>query len=137
MSTIPTQAASSIEFNCTSCQRTLKVAASAAGKRAACPQCGAIVQVPAASAPSPAASGGMAPSNHSPPALGPSLSPGQPMNSTGSGIQFTGASAPLAPLPPSYAQPSAPSFSQPSSYAPQPQTFAQPQSYAPQPGYSP
>jgi MoxR-like ATPase len=40
-------AAGSIEFTCTSCGRTLKVATTAAGKRASCPQCNAIVQVPA------------------------------------------------------------------------------------------
>ncbi len=128
MSTTPTQAASSLEFSCTSCQRTLKVAASAAGKRAACPQCGAIVQVPAASAPAPAPAASAAPL----PSLGPSLSAGPPMNSVGTGIQFAGASAPLAPpLPPNFAQPQPQPFSQPQSYAPQPQTFA------PQPGYSP
>src|SRR6185503_2228985 len=131
MSTTPTQAASSIEFSCTSCQRTLKVAASAAGKRAACPQCGAIVQVPAAAPPSPASSPAPLPS------LGPSLSSGPPMNSTGSGSQFSGSLSPLAPpLPPNYAQPQPASYFQPSN-TPQPQSFSQPQSYAPQPGYSP
>ena len=39
--------ADSIEFPCTSCGRMLKVAASAAGRRAACPQCNAVVLVPA------------------------------------------------------------------------------------------
>jgi MoxR-like ATPase len=38
----------SIEFHCTGCGRALKVPASAAGKRASCPQCQAIVEVPAA-----------------------------------------------------------------------------------------
>ncbi|MCI0361457.1 MAG: AAA family ATPase [Planctomycetaceae bacterium] len=38
-----------IEFPCTNCGRSLKVAAAAAGKRASCPQCNAIVQVPMAS----------------------------------------------------------------------------------------
>jgi MoxR-like ATPase len=114
MSTTPTQAASSLEFNCTSCQRTLKVAASAAGKRAACPQCGAIVQVPMAAPPS------STPSIAPLPSLGPSLSAGPPMNS-----------APFAPpQPPNYAQPQPPAYSQP-------QPFAQPQTYAAQPGYSP
>ena len=132
MSTTPTQAASSLEFNCTSCQRTLKVAASAAGKRAACPQCGAIVQVPAAAPP---ASG---PSVAPLPSLGPSLSSGPAMDSAGGDIRFTGSSTPLAPpLPPNYSQPQGfgppqpPAYSQPQSYAPQPRT------YAPQPGYSP
>ena len=132
MSTTPTQAASSIEFSCTSCQRTLKVAASAAGKRAACPQCGAIVQVPAAAAP-PAPTLGPAPL----PSLGPSLSSGPPMNSTGNSNQFTGSLSPLAPpLPPSYAQPQPGSYFQPTS-TPQPQSFSQPQSFAPPPGFSP
>src|SRR6188768_1693450 len=44
---IPTTTADSIEFHCTGCGRTLKVPASAAGKRASCPQCNTVVQVPA------------------------------------------------------------------------------------------
>jgi len=48
MSTIP-QTSESIEFHCSGCGRALKVPASAAGKRASCPQCSAIVQVPLAS----------------------------------------------------------------------------------------
>src|SRR5262245_52878468 len=48
----PTAApADSIEFHCTGCGRALKVPASAAGRRASCPQCSAIVQVPLASQP--------------------------------------------------------------------------------------
>jgi MoxR-like ATPase len=56
MSTVPDShtPAASIEFACTNCGRMLKVAASAAGKRASCPQCGAIVQVPS-NGPAPAA----------------------------------------------------------------------------------
>src|SRR5439155_25146071 len=46
----PASAASdTIEFHCTGCGRALKVPASAAGKRASCPQCNAVVQVPLAS----------------------------------------------------------------------------------------
>src|SRR5262245_1665790 len=45
----PTVTTGQIEFLCTSCGRSLKVATSAAGKRASCPQCNAIVQVPLAS----------------------------------------------------------------------------------------
>src|SRR3954449_5900635 len=44
-----TQSPDSIEFHCTGCGRALKVPVSAAGKRASCPQCNAIVQVPAIS----------------------------------------------------------------------------------------
>ena len=47
----PTPTAETIEFHCTGCGRALKVPASAAGKRASCPQCNAIVQVPATSQP--------------------------------------------------------------------------------------
>src|SRR5687768_7136772 len=43
----PTTTADSIEFHCTGCGRTLKVPASAAGRRASCPQCNTVVQVPA------------------------------------------------------------------------------------------
>jgi MoxR-like ATPase len=43
---VPTQTPDSIEFHCTGCGRALKVPTSAAGKRASCPQCNAIVQVP-------------------------------------------------------------------------------------------
>ena len=52
MSTIPdSAAAATIEFVCSNCGRLLKVSASAAGKRASCPQCGAVVPVPAAPTP--------------------------------------------------------------------------------------
>jgi MoxR-like ATPase len=51
-----TTSTESIEFHCTGCARALKVPASAAGKRASCPQCNAIVQVPLFSTrPTPAA----------------------------------------------------------------------------------
>jgi MoxR-like ATPase len=40
--------ASVITFPCTRCQRTLQIAAEAAGKQAQCPECGAIVTVPSA-----------------------------------------------------------------------------------------
>jgi MoxR-like ATPase len=59
-----TPTADSIEFHCTGCGRALKVPGSAAGRRASCPQCNAIVQVPLASQlPPPAAPG----SSHGPP----------------------------------------------------------------------
>ena len=47
----PTPAADPIEFHCSGCGRALKVPASAAGRRASCPQCNAVVQVPLASQP--------------------------------------------------------------------------------------
>jgi MoxR-like ATPase len=47
----PTQTPSSIEFHCTGCGRALKVPASAAGRRASCPQCNTVVQVPLFSQP--------------------------------------------------------------------------------------
>src|SRR3954463_9769692 len=49
--TYPTPAADSIEFHCTGCGRALKVPLGAAGQRASCPQCNAIVQVPLATEP--------------------------------------------------------------------------------------
>ena len=57
MSTVPEShsATASIEFVCTNCGRLLKVAAAAAGKRASCPQCSSIVQVPPLGAPPAAA----------------------------------------------------------------------------------
>ncbi|MBW8883720.1 MAG: hypothetical protein JF612_02855 [Planctomycetia bacterium] len=54
MSSIP-QTADSIDFHCTGCGRALKVPGSAAGKRASCPQCNTIVQVPLTSQVPPAA----------------------------------------------------------------------------------
>lgn len=38
-----------IEFNCSGCQKKLRVADTAAGKQAKCPQCGTVALVPAAS----------------------------------------------------------------------------------------
>ncbi|WP_238397442.1 AAA family ATPase [Anatilimnocola aggregata] len=42
-------AAGTIEFTCSGCGRSLKVPASAAGRKASCPQCYGVVQVPEAS----------------------------------------------------------------------------------------
>jgi hypothetical protein len=41
-----------IEFTCPNCRKLLRVAASAAGKRAQCPDCSAVTEVPRVSAPS-------------------------------------------------------------------------------------
>lgn len=40
-----------IQVTCPSCQTTLKTADASAGKRAKCPKCGGIIQIPAATAP--------------------------------------------------------------------------------------
>ena len=63
MSTVPEShtATASIEFVCTNCGRLLKVAAAAAGKRASCPQCSAIVQVPPLGGSAPASAAAAAP----------------------------------------------------------------------------
>jgi MoxR-like ATPase len=50
MSTTLGPTTGNLEFPCTNCGRTLKVPVAAAGKRASCPQCNAIVQVPMGSA---------------------------------------------------------------------------------------
>jgi MoxR-like ATPase len=47
----PTPTADAIEFHCTGCGRALKVPATAAGRRASCPQCNTVVQVPQLSTP--------------------------------------------------------------------------------------
>ena len=95
----------SIEFTCTSCGRLLKVAAAAAGKRASCPQCGSIVQVP---------SNGPAP---------PQAPSGHPQASAGG----YGATAPQQPAwtqpQPSSWQPSTPTQSLPQQSWQQPQPF--------------
>ncbi len=94
-------ATGNIEFPCTNCGRTLKVATSAAGKRASCPQCNAIVQVPLASNGPPVAPG-MAPVAVAVPGAPPAMAVPQPM-----------ATQPLAPPqagwgPPPAAQPQPP-----------------------------
>src|SRR5262245_12215152 len=48
---LPSQTSESIEFHCTSCGRALRVPASAAGKRASCPQCNTVVPVPLSTQP--------------------------------------------------------------------------------------
>jgi len=52
----PDSNAGTIEFTCNGCGRSLKVPASAAGRKASCPQCYGVVQVPTAST-GPAAAG--------------------------------------------------------------------------------
>jgi len=63
--TAPQSPADTLEFPCSSCGRALRVPLSAAGKRAACPQCSAIVQVPVAGS-SPAAARPPAGDGHPP-----------------------------------------------------------------------
>jgi MoxR-like ATPase len=117
----------SIEFSCANCGRTLKVPATASGKRASCPQCNAVVQVPVGDG----ADG----------ALPPAMPPPAPLT-MGDGISQTPlpnaaappawASAPgatptatPAPVPPA-APPSAPPPAQPWALPPQPQATAPP-----------
>jgi DNA-directed RNA polymerase subunit RPC12/RpoP len=45
-----------IEFACSSCQQTVRVADAAAGKKGKCPKCGTIMQIPAGSSAAPAVS---------------------------------------------------------------------------------
>jgi MoxR-like ATPase len=112
----PAQTTGTIEFPCTGCGRTLKVPAAAAGKRASCPQCGAVATVPLVSPPPPI--GAPAGSAFGAPAAAP-VAP--------SGIDGHSAPSPGATPPSSSWQSPAPPVA-----APPPQSFA-PQSYAPQP----
>ncbi|MCU0879760.1 MAG: AAA family ATPase [Pirellulaceae bacterium] len=102
-----------IEFSCANCGRTLKVPAAAAGKRASCPQCNAVVQVPGVDG-----AAGTLPPAMSPPAplsMGDSF-PQQPASSAPAPPAW--ASAPAATLAPQTALPAA----QP--WAPPPQPAA-------------
>jgi MoxR-like ATPase len=109
MSSIPTgpgAAPATIEFNCTGCGRTLKVPASAAGRKASCPSCYGVVHVPVAP-PAPQDMSSMADATVQPQAW-----PSQ--NS------FPQASAPLQPM------------QSPQSFTPTPQPFPQAQpTYSP------
>jgi MoxR-like ATPase len=118
----PTAATGHIEFPCTSCGRTLKVATAAAGKRASCPQCNAIVQVPLASngpgphAPAAASSPGMS---------APSQLAGQPIPLQLAPQQPTAGQPPGQPPPfqqPAFQQPGfqQPGFQQPTFQQPPP-----------------
>lgn len=141
--------AATIEFHCSSCQRSLRVPASAAGKRAACPQCNAIVQVPAATAPAAttlgsvdplaAAASGSTPGSLS---LGSPMSSGAPL-STGNVAAASPSMMPGSNLPssgmPSAGATSLPPISAPAAspfgaIPPQQQPFA-PQTSYPQPTY--
>jgi len=120
----PTAATSHIEFPCTNCGRTLKVATAAAGKRASCPQCNAIVQVPLASnGPGPLASTAAS----SPAVSAPSQFAGQPIP-----LQLA-PQQPITVQPPPFQQPvfQQPGFQQP--------TFQQPGFQQPpaQPAFKP
>ena len=101
-----------IEFSCTSCGRTLKVPASAAGRRASCPSCQGVIQVPQPGTPG---------VNPGAPQQQLSFEPPQQPLSFGAPQQ-----QPLAPAPQSYApQP----FGQ--QYAPQQSTYSAPASGSP------
>ena len=118
----PTTTADTIEFHCSGCGRALKVPASAAGRRASCPQCSAIVQVPATSQP---------PSSPSQPAAGGNSHPAQPAPP----IQptWTMPAAPAAaPPPPTPAAPT-PAAQHPLGPLPAPSTFKPQPLQQPQP----
>jgi len=79
-----------IQFSCTNCDKTLRVKDESAGKRAKCPACGTVLQIPAASA---AASPALAPAPPQPaaqPAGGESNFPDfdQPSGAASSGNEF-------------------------------------------------
>ena len=136
-------ATGNIEFPCTNCGRTLKVATAAAGKRASCPQCNAIVQVPMASN-GPAAAPAAAPSQPSAMGAPQPLAPLQPMSLGGT---FGGKPAPPAapPAPAGWGTPPAaqPQFGTaqpiPLQLAPQQPAYQQPpfQQQPPQPAFRP
>lgn len=81
----PAPVESMLEFNCTGCNRKLKVPAREAGRRAACPSCKTIVTIPAADAPvemsvddivaAPEANHVAAPPGETPPSLAPMNAP--------------------------------------------------------------
>lgn len=81
----PAPVESMLEFNCTGCNRKLKVPAREAGRRAACPSCKTIVTIPAADAPvemsvddivaAPEANHVAAPPSEVPPSLAPMNAP--------------------------------------------------------------
>src|SRR5262245_57961209 len=102
-----TQTSDSIEFHCTGCGRALKVPAAAAGKRASCPQCQAIVEVPVAF-PSPTARATVAPTPPQP-AGTDRHSSGQPVqpppvaNNPASVAWALPPQPPAAPPPPAHA----------------------------------
>ena len=119
MSQPTTATADSIEFHCTGCGRSLKVPASAAGRRASCPQCNAIVQVPLASQPqTPAAS--IPPANaHSAEGGGFGSPPAAPIQPA-----WTMPTPPAAaPPPPAHAGPTLPAPPHPLGPLPPPSTF--------------
>jgi MoxR-like ATPase len=125
MSTTTGPATGNIEFPCTNCGRTLKVTASAAGKRASCPQCNAIVQVPLASAGVHAAqaAGFGTPPAVSPPQpmpLGGPIDGRQPVQPPPWGVQPQA----QAQMPPQFAGPPQPVMPpHPQMQAPPPPTF--------------
>ncbi|MDX1945501.1 MAG: MoxR family ATPase [Pirellulaceae bacterium] len=125
-SNYPSPVPGTIEFTCTSCGRTLKVAANAAGKRASCPQCNTIVQVPLASQPAAApAQFGAPPDGHAAAPAWNSAPQPQPQP------QF-------AP-PPAYGQPQfqPPQFAGPQQFAPPPQQAPPQPAFRPQPAPQP
>jgi MoxR-like ATPase len=115
MSTPTGAVTGSIEFACTNCGRALKVGASAAGKRASCPQCNAIVQVPLAA-------------NAAPLAAGQAMTPPQPMT-LGGPLDGHRAHQP----PPAWGTQSQPQMQQPLGAPPQPVMPPHPQVQTPPP----
>jgi MoxR-like ATPase len=103
-STLPSD---SIEFHCTGCGRALKVPASAAGKRASCPQCQAIVEVPVAF-PSPTARAAVAPALPPPTGMDRQLT-AQPVQSPPVATNPASVAWALPPQPPATPPPVHPS----------------------------
>ncbi len=102
--------AATIEFTCSGCGRSLKVPASAAGRKASCPQCYGVIQVPAASTPAasppsflhpplaappqpPPTQTYSAPSSGAP-AFAPPIAPVQPATAPAAGIHMSSKAEP-------------------------------------------
>jgi MoxR-like ATPase len=112
----PSATAGTIEFSCTGCGRTLKVPASAAGKRASCPQCNTVATVPLASAPAFAQVSDSAPA---PPAAAPAPTGGMDGQAALAPTSYSWQPPPMQTSPPPSVAAPAP-LPAPSTFKPQP-----------------
>ena len=88
-----------IEYHCPSCQRTLRVQEGTAGRKAKCPHCGAVSEIPAASSGATAPAGATDPvgSYGAPATTPPSVSSPSPAATGNPTIATVSPSSPIAP----------------------------------------
>ena len=107
-----------IEYNCPSCQRMLRVQSDAVGRKAKCPHCGAVSEIPAASSGATSPTAAVDPvGSYGAPATVPAPASPPPPPAVAEGNPVTASISPSSPVAPAAPVPPAPTAYQPTAAA--------------------